>query len=390
MAINKRKSLLSHDIKPNKKAPNKRATMGILRKFRMMMPRSSGGSGGSGTSEKKGAAKREADVGVQPEQEGDDDMSTAAVKDESEPAPIVDDERSAAVDDDVKDEPDENSHGKDEEAPPSAPLQNGCKVFTFDVSQKEQAQKSSEIGCDTTLKQGSSSTTSSSTATTLMDCPSLVTSEDDESDESTIKDNKYPPVETQPLPVSSPTHSASAPAATSSCAPSVSMSPSKPRLPGSDDDEAIQDRQQPLTQGQQRRQHRRTLSEGSQRYLHVFHDKLSTLYEETPYSSGDEADDEALMSSGDERSVVSASSLSDSELTPRAGVFRPGCRAGGGRKRRGNSFDEKNIRARWDYALQMMSRVGQCGQPGHIYDSVEGVAPPGSVIGDGNIEVAEI
>eukprot|EP00978_Attheya_sp_CCMP212_P013931 scaffold35224_cov55-Attheya_sp.AAC.2 len=130
------------------------------------------------------------------------------------------------------------------------------------------------------------------------------------------------------------------------------------------------------------RHHRRSLSEGSPNYLHVFHEKLSTLYEEeddgvsspdshssnnnnTSFgSSGNEADDETEQDGDDNHGS------SDKVRFRRRRHQSTGCQ----------SFQDNGenvIQARWDYAMEIMN-------------SVQEDIPNGVVLSDGNIEIAEI
>ena len=105
----------------------------------------------------------------------------------------------------------------------------------------------------------------------------------------------------------------------------------------------------------------RVKSDGHHHFLHIFHDELSTLYEE-PNKSGDmeEDDDDDRMAQVQETSLVHS----------------------------GFALDESNIRARWDYALQLMARVGQC-EPSDIYNSIADLMSA-NLVTNGEVETGEI
>ena len=108
--------------------------------------------------------------------------------------------------------------------------------------------------------------------------------------------------------------------------------------------------------------HSRKRSDGQQ-VMHIFHDELATLYEE-PNKSSESLD-----------SIKSASSIAESNTIVRLR----------------DTLDESNIRARWEYALQLM--VGQCEPSGLLYNSIAEMMPSTSYLTYGentDMDVAEI
>ena len=135
------------------------------------------------------------------------------------------------------------------------------------------------------------------------------------------------------------------------------------------------------------REHRRTSSDG---YLHVFHDRLSTLYEEAGGNGCQPAAAQMVHDLGDEYDgnwTSSGTGLDDS------GADADDERGEGDDVERGNgtpnrlssplsvdpspmssfTLDEGKIRARWDYALELMDRVGSGGCTINFYDNLEGI-----------------
>lgn len=115
--------------------------------------------------------------------------------------------------------------------------------------------------------------------------------------------------------------------------------------------------------------HSRIRSDGHQQQLqqvmHIFHDELSTLYEEPNKSSSESSDS----------SVKSASSMVENRIVPVQ-----------------DTLDESNIRARWEYALRLM--VGNCEPSEFLYNfpTFAEMMPSSSAITNGELdmEVAEI
>mmetsp|Transcript_9386 Transcript_9386/g.17005 ORF Transcript_9386/g.17005 Transcript_9386/m.17005 type:complete len:363 (-) Transcript_9386:408-1496(-) len=145
------------------------------------------------------------------------------------------------------------------------------------------------------------------------------------------------------------------------------------------------------------RHHRRSVSEGSPNYLHVFHEKLSTLYEEeddgvsSPDSRSSNNNNTSFGSSGNEADDETEQDGDDDHGSSDKVRFR---------RRRHQSTDcqsfqdngENVIQARWDYAMEIMNSVQEvhCSSPSELLRKMSYDIPNGVVLSDGNIEIAEI
>jgi hypothetical protein len=112
--------------------------------------------------------------------------------------------------------------------------------------------------------------------------------------------------------------------------------------------------------------HSRTRSDGQQQQvMHIFHDELATLYEE-PNKSSESLDSSSLKSTSSSDSIV------ENRMVPLR-----------------DTLDESNIRARWEYALQLM--VGNCEPSELLYNTLAEMIPSSSITnGEDIMEVAEI
>lgn len=131
------------------------------------------------------------------------------------------------------------------------------------------------------------------------------------------------------------------------------------------------------TTAQRKREHHqqpRRHSEGSNFYHHIFHDKLSTLYEESNYNSGDDADDDMTSLEGGTGHDSQDESDDDCEETLLI---------------RSASIDESMMKARWEYALKAMTRVSQC-HPSTIHKTVAGDLPPRPGSSSVDMDIGEI